>query len=674
MLDFGRALTGRLAVAESREWLVTNGLGGFASGTVAGLPTRRYHGLLVAALKPPGGRTVLVAALHERVTYDGAVYELAAARWRDGTVAPEGFRLLERFYLDGTTPVWHYACADLLIEKRVWMEPGANTTYVRYRLLRPGAGGTVRLELRALVTHRPFHATSRGPGWQMAVSAIETGLRVVAFEGARPISIQVPGAAAAPAHEWYVGFRLAAEEARGLDALDDALHAGTFIIELTTGRPVLAACSAEARADLDGEAAWARRRAHEADVRLAWYEAQPAAALAPAWVGQLVLAASQFVVSRTASDDPGGLSVIAGFHWFGDWSRDTMIALPGLTLTVGRPDVARRILLTFARFVDHGMLPNAFPEAGEAPEYNTVDAALWYVEAVRAYHEATGDVDSLRALFPVVERIVDGYVDGTRYGIRVDRADGLVAAGGPGVQLTWMDARVDGREVTPRTGKPVEVNALWYNALVAMAALGRVLGRPTDRWETLAARAAAGFGRFWNAPAGYCYDVIDGPGGSDAALRPNQILAVSLPASALRPERQRQVVDACARRLLVSYGLRSLAPGEPGYRPRFGGGPSERDGAYHQGTAWAWLLGPFALAYHRVHGDRAAARALLEPMARHLSDYGVGSIAEVFDAEPPFAPGGCIAQAWSVAETLRAWFRLDPCGSGGDGADPPRNG
>ena len=657
-MDFGREVTGRLAAAESREWLCTNGLGGFASGTVAGVPTRRYHGLLVAALTPPVGRTVTVTGVHERVTYDGTTYELAAARWADGTVAPDGFRLIERFYLDGTTPVWHYACADALIEKRVWMEPGANTSYVRYRLLRAGAGGTIRLELRALVTHRQFHGTTRGPGWRMAVSAVEHGLRVVASEGARPISIQVPGAAAVPAHEWYVGFRLAAEEARGLDALDDALHAGTFTAELGADRPILMVCSVEARADLDADAAWGRRRAHEEEVLRAWRTAQPAAARAPAWIEQLVLAADQFVVGRPSATDPGGLSVIAGYHWFGDWGRDTMIALPGLTLSVGRSGVARRILETFARFVDRGMLPNVFPDAGEPPEYNTVDAALWFVEAVRAYHEATGDREGLRTLVPALEQVVDGHVAGTRYGIRVDPADGLVTAGEPGVQLTWMDARVDGREVTPRTGKPVEINALWYNALVAMATLARALGRPAERWDALAARAAAGFARFWNAEAGHCYDVIDGPAGADAALRPNQILAVSLPASPLPPERRRQVVDACAHRLLVSYGLRTLAPGEPGYRAHFGGGPRERDGAYHQGTAWAWLLGPFALAYHRVHGDRAAARALLEPMAQHLSDYGVGSIGEVFDAEPPFDPGGTIAQAWSVAETLRAWCRL----------------
>ncbi len=659
-MDFGREVAGSLAVAESREWLCANGLGGFASGTVAGLPTRRYHGLLVAAVTPPVGRTVLVTGLEERVGYDGQVYELSTARWADGTVAPQGYRLIERFHLDGTTPVWHYACADTLIEKRVWMEPGANTTYVRYRLLRPGAGGPVRIELRALVNYREFHLTTRGPGWEMAVEAVDHGLRVTAYAGARPLSIQVPGAATEPAHDWYVGLRLSAEEARGLDALDDSLHAGTFVATLGPDRALAAVLSVEARPDLDGEQAWARRRAHETEVLLAWRKVQPAAGPAPAWIERLVLAADQFVVRRPLADDPAGLSVIAGYHWFGDWGRDTMIALPGLTLTAGRPEAARRILTTFARFVDGGMLPNVFPDAGERPEYNTVDAALWYVEAVRAYHEATGDAAAVRELFPALEQIVRGYAAGTRYRIRVDPADGLVTAGEPGVQLTWMDARVGDRVVTPRIGKPVEINALWYNALVAMAGLGPALGRPSAEWETMATRAAAGFARFWNGAAGYCYDVIDGPEGHEAALRPNQILAVSLPASALPPERQRQVVDACARHLLIGCGLRSLAPGEPGYQPHYAGGPGERDGAYHQGTAWAWLLGPFALAYERVHRDRATARALLEPMAQHLSEYGVGSIAEVFDAEPPFAPGGCIAQAWSVAETLRAWCLLVP--------------
>ena len=656
MIELGRGIAGHLAAAESREWLCANGLGGFASGTVAGLRTRRYHGLLVAALQPPVGRAVLVAGLEERVEYDGRTYALGTNRWADGTVAPEGHRLIERFHLEGTTPVWHYACADALIEKRIWMEPGRNTTYVRYRLLR--GTGLVHLAVSPLVTYRDFHSTTHGQGWQMRVEAVEHGLRVVAFDGARGILLQAPGTTVEPGHDWYVGFRLAAEEARGLDFLDDSLRVGTFHGALEVGRSVTWVLSSEDAPAVDGESAWSRRRAHETAILLAWRKVQPTAEVPP-WIDQLVLAADEFLVRRALADEPGGLSVIAGYHWFGDWGRDTMIALPGLTLATGRPEAARRILATFARFVDGGMLPNVFPDAGQAPEYNTVDAALWYVEAVRAYHAATGDDAALRELFPALEAIVRGYTAGTRYGIRVD-GDGLVAAGEHGVQLTWMDAKVGDWVVTPRIGKPVEINALWYNALVAIADLARRLGRPSAAWQAMADRAAAAFSRFWNAEAGYCYDVIDGPAGHEAVLRPNQIFAVSLPASPLSADRQRLVVDRCARQLLTSYGLRSLAPGEPGYQPRYLGGPRERDGAYHQGTVWGWLLGPFALAYHRVHGDREAARAFLAPMAQHLAEYGLGSIAEVFDAEPPFSPGGCIAQAWSVAETLRAWCELAP--------------
>ena len=352
------------------------------------------------------------------------------------------------------------------------------------------------------------------------------------------------------------------------------------------------------------------------------------------------------------------MSVIAGYPWFGDWGRDTMIALPGLTLATGRTDVARPILTTFARFVDRGMLPNRFPDAGEVPEYNTVDATLWYFEAIRAYHAATQDDTLLKELYPVLEDIVGWHRTGTRYGIGEDAADGLLRAGEPGVQLTWMDAKVGDWVVTPRIGKPVEINALWYNALRVMAAFARRLGRPAGPWDTLAEQVRRGFARYWNAQAGYCYDVLDGPDGHEAALRPNQIFAVSLPESPLDPDRQRQVVDACARQLLTSFGLRSLAPDHAQFRGSYGGGPRERDACYHQGCVWGWLLGPFVLAHLRVHGDAAVAGSYLEPLAHHLADYGVGSIAEIFAGDPPFTPCGCTAQAWSVAETLRAWLEV----------------
>ena len=672
MIDWGREIMGDLGAAERREWLCANGLGGFASGTLAGTLTRRYHGLLVAALAPPLGRTLLVATVDETVEYDGLALPLSTHRWAGGVVEPQGFRALERFTLDGTTPVWTYAAADALVEKRVWMEPGANTTYVRYRALR--ARGPLALQLKVLVDYRDYHGSTHGAGWRMDIAPVPQGLRVVAFAGARPLLLLAEGAEARIAHSWYRAFDRTAERARGLDAEEDHLHAGTFRATLRPGGTLTLVLSAEPDPGLDGEAAWRRRARHEADVLAAWRRAQPAARRAPDWIRHLVLAADQFVVVRAAgrstdkasetrsrrpaAADPDGMTVIAGYHWFGDWGRDTMIALPGLTLATGRPDIARRILTTFARFVDRGMLPNRFPDAGEPPEYNTVDATLWYVEAVRAYHAATTDDGALKELWLVLEEIVRWHHEGTRHGIHVDPADGLLASGEPGVQLTWMDAKVGDWVVTPRTGKAVEINALWYNALRAMAGFARRLHQPAAPWDEQAERVRTGFDRFWNAGAGYCYDVLDGPEGHDDALRPNQLFAVALPESPLPPERQARVVDACARHLLTSYGLRSLAPGHPQYQGRYGGGPVARDGAYHQGTVWAWLLGPFALAHFRVHGDTEAARAFLAPLAHHVGDHGVGSIAEIFDGDPPFAPRGCIAQAWSVAETLRAWHAL----------------
>jgi predicted glycogen debranching enzyme len=364
-------------------------------------------------------------------------------------------------------------------------------------------------------------------------------------------------------------------------------------------------------------------------------------------------------VKRALPDEPNGRSVIAGYHWFGDWGRDTMIALPGLTLATGRAEVARQILLAFAKYVDGGMLPNNFPDAGGKPEYNTVDAALWYFEAVRQYFAITGDNQTLQRLSPVLAGIIDAHVKGTRYQIHVDPADGLLYSGQAGVQLTWMDAKVGDWVVTPRTGKAVEINALWINALETMAQLTRELKSSSDTYQTLSSKAKDGFRKFWNAERQCCYDVIDAPGmGNDASLRPNQILAVSLPVSLLTPEQQKAVVDTCAAQLLTPYGLRSLAPGETGYQGHYAGGPRERDAAYHQGTVWAWLLGPFALAHHRVYGDQVAAMSLLEPLGAAIQRYGLGTLGEIFDGDAPFAPKGCIAQAWSVGEVLRAWVHL----------------
>jgi predicted glycogen debranching enzyme len=644
-ISFGREVCGDLAASEQREWLVANGLGGYASGTVAGLLTRRYHGLLVATL-PPGGRRLLLTKLDETVSYKGQSYALFCNRWPGGDVEPAGYRTLESFHLEGTTPVWTYAFQDALLKKRIWMEPGANTTYVQYDLRR--GTSPVALSLKAITNHRDHHASTHAGDWHPDIELVPGGLRVGAA-----LYLLSAGAAATPASEWFPDTWLQQEADRGLDALDANLQAGRFDVLLSPGDSVTLVASTEPAPELDGATAYARRQAHEAQLlrQSGWGDA-------PARMRHLVLAADQFVVRRAVGDDPDGRSIIAGYPWFADWGRDTMIALPGLTLATGRREVAATILRTYAAFVDQGMLPNRFPDGGEAPErpeYNTVDATLWYLEAIRAYHAATSDDALLGELFPVLQEIVRWHVRGTRYGIHVDPADGLLASGEAGVQLTWMDAKVDGWVVTPRTGKAVEINALWYNALRILAEAAHHVGQPAAEYGELAGKVHASFGRFWDDALGYCYDVIDGPTGKDASLRPNQLLAVSLHYSPLERAQQRAVVDVCARHLLTSHGLRSLARSDPAYVGHYGGDQRQRDAAYHQGSVWAWLIGPFVSAHLKVYGDRDLARSFLWPLIQELDAHCAGSISEIFDGDPPFAPRGAIAQAWSVAEVLRAW-------------------
>src|SRR3990167_3606960 len=449
-IEFGREICCEPGISERREWLVTNGLGGDASGTVAGLLTRRYHGLLVAALKPPVGRTLLVAKLDETAGYGGRTFELSTNRWQGGLVAPHGYRHLERFRLEGTVPVWTYALADALLEKRVWMEQGANTTYVRYELTH--GSGPAGLSIKALANYRDYHGGTRGNGWRMRVESADHGLAVTAYDGAVPFHLLSDRGESDAAHDWHAGFDLAMEIGRGLDDREDHLQIGTIRAAVEEGKPLTIVLSTDPTASCDGAKALERRKRHERKLAGAFAKINLSLSKqAPPWVGQTLLAADPFIVDRPSPDDPVGRSVIAGYHWFGDWGRDTMIALPGLTLTTGRPAIARQILRTFARCVDRGMLPNRFPDAGETPEYNTVDATLWYVEAIRAYYAATGDGRLVRELFPVLAEIGDWHRRGTRYGIRLDHADGLLQAGEEGVQLTWMDAKVGDRGVTPPT-------------------------------------------------------------------------------------------------------------------------------------------------------------------------------------------------------------------------------
>jgi len=670
VIDLGRDVCGDLANASAREWLVTNGIGGYAMGTVAGLNTRRYHGLLVAALEPPVRRTVMVSKIDETLTYDGATIPLYVNSWWDGSLEGHGYRHLERFRLTDGVPVWTFGLADLLLEKRIEMLQRRNATTVRYSHLRGSSAAFVHARL--LINYRDHHGDTRGRGWRMDVRCGGSGVRVLPYEGAAPLFVTGAGIDMAPRHVWVHGMRYASEGARGLPAVEDVLHAADVDFALGPGQSVAIGFAAdrEAPAPLPATLAHSASRARRL-VRLASPLVRSAGRQRAA-IRQLILAADQFIVRRTYApptapnlppDRPSkprvdGSTIIAGYPWFADWGRDAMIALPGLTLTTGRFDVAANILRTFAASVRRGMVPNRFPDGGQEAEFNTADASLWFVEAARAYRLACGDLALVEEIFPALADIVAWHRRGTRYGIRVDPDDGLLRIGEGNDNLTWMDAVVDGRAVTPRAGKAVEVNALWFNALATLARFASELGMP-DAYSHGAEQARRSFGRFWNPEAGCLFDVIDVPGAPqdsvDAGIRPNQLFAVSLAHSPLDPTRRRAVVDCCARHLLTSHGLRSLAPTAGGYRGRYGGSMPERDASYHQGTTWAWLIGPFVAAHLRVYGDRRTARSFLLPLLSQLEARGLGTLGEVFDGDAPFAAGGAIAQAWSVAEVLRAW-------------------
>lgn len=670
--QFGREICGDLHTAEQREWLVTNGIGGYACGTVAGILTRHYHGLLVAALEPPVGRMLMLTKLDDSAIYRNQIYTLCTNRWADGIVNPEGHHYIEQFYLDGKIPTWRYAFSDAILKKQIWMQHGENTTYIRYTLER--GSFSVLLYLKALVNYRNHHGGSTLGNWavdplnksEATSESASRGVRMTAFNGAVPLYLVAQHGRIFIERHWYHNFDLATEHYRGTGRTEDHLHAATVKTTLNPGESVTVVASTRPDPLMDDKVALGDRYTYEHSLLNAWQTATGHDVdHTPAWVQQLVLAADQFIVNRASAEEPEGKTIIAGYPWFNDWGRDTMISLPGLTIATGRPQAARPILRTFARYLSQGMLPNLFPDRGETPEYNTVDAILWYFEAIRAYYEATQDDELLEDLYPALQEVIDWHRRGTRYNIHLDASDGLIYAGESGTQLTWMDVKIGDWVVTPRLGKPIEVNALWYNALRAMVAFAQRLNRPTSEYQTMADQTQKGFQRFWNAAGGHCFDVLDASMGHDDSLRPNQIFAVSFPFDAahreaplLLPDQQHAVVNGVGRELLTSHGLRSLASTDPDYHGSYGGTPFERDAAYHQGTVWGWLLGPYVQAHMRVYQDPEQARQILEAIANHLNVAGLGTISEIFDGDPPHNPRGCFSQAWSVAEVLRTWVAI----------------
>jgi predicted glycogen debranching enzyme len=647
-------------VDRTAEWLEADGLGGFASGTVSGIRTRRYHALLLPACSPPTGRVVLVNGFEAWVETAAGSFALSSQAYLPDVVHPDGVERLEAFTHE-PWPRWTYRLPDgTRIDHELVVRHGAGVVVATWRATGPSPGV---LRVRPLLSGRDYHALHReNPGFRFA--AEEAGPATVVwrpYEGI-PAVVSRANGAYAPDPVWYRRFRYDEERARGLDFEEDLASPGVLTFDLSAGEAVwLIAAEGQAGELGDGaetpEACARRLRAAERTRR-------------ETFASPLHRAADAYLARRGA-----GWTIVAGYPWFTDWGRDTFIALRGLCIATGRLETARDILLEWSHSLSEGMLPNRFPDRGEAPELNSVDASLWYVVAVHELLAAArgSEVVAREArerLLETVEAILEGYARGTHHGIRAD-GDGLLAAGEPGVQLTWMDAKVGDRVVTPRIGKPVEVQALWLNAL-------RIGGVRSARWRGLFVRGAAAFAeRFWNARDLRLHDVVDAdhhPGAVDRTFRPNQILAVGgLPFALLEGERAQLVVDAVEHRLVTPLGLRSLAPGEPDYRARYEGGVRERDGAYHQGTVWPWLLGPFVEAWVRVRGGgdaakREARRRFLEPLLARAAAAGLGHLPEIADAEPPFTPRGCPFQAWSVGEALRLDLVVLATGAAGTGA------
>jgi predicted glycogen debranching enzyme len=690
-LSVGPDICRNVQAGLDHEWLVTNGLGGYAAGSLVGATTRSYHGLLVAALSPPVERDVLITKIDETIELpDKTVCKLGVNEYHDGTIDPQGYNYLDTFSSEADVPCFRYRLDEkITLEKRIWMEYGQNTTYVQYALsAAPGAVGSdapLTLTLTPFCLNRNHHSATHGDAnWHFLVEDQGNRCRIRAYEEAPAYLVVLgPSAHFTPAGYWFWGVKHRRETERGLPDREDVYQPGTFRIHMIPGERVTIVLSAEPQLQAEFgspqheeavEKAWTR---HQQRVRQLLAKANQSKYPLPQQdpvFARLALAADQFIVARPANthdSEPDSeqehlssdrKTIIAGYPWFADWGRDSMISLPGLLLSTGRYNEARGLLKAFASYTHGGLIPNRFPDSGEAPEYNTIDATLWMFHALDRYLTTTGDWSLLNELFLTLSGIIDRHVEGTIYGIGVDPADGLLRGGTPGVQLTWMDARVGDWVVTPRHGKPVEVNALWYYALTCMESWARRYSLDSSRFSQLRSQVRENFTRrFWYEAGGYLYDVVDVEGvagQNDASLRPNQLFAASLTPSLLSEEQVRSMLQKVTETLLTPLGLRSLSPEDPSYCKHYNGNQRQRDGAYHRGTVWPWLIGPYVDVHLSVYNDRAAVRSLLQPLVQHLWEACLGTISEATEPEPPFTPAGCFAQAWSVAEVLRCWLLM----------------
>lgn len=625
-----------------REWLTTNGVGGFASGTVAGANMRRYHALLVASLPPPYGRMTLLSKVEEAVTIQDTRYDLSANRYPGGVIHPEGWRFVSEFN-PWPVPTWVYRVpGEAVIVKRVFMAQGKNTVYITYTLRE--SPSQVMLTLTPLICWKDYHSEMRQwPGFPLQRGPEVGGWMVRATPDSPMLRLLARGSRWTPGGWWNERLTHDREQERGLEFVEDLFCPGICTVTLRPGDTVAFIATIEPVEPEDSTLALAETLKHQESVL------RVASALEEGPRRDLTLSADQFLIRTYGVRQ----TVIAGYPWFTDWGRDTMIALPGLCLSTGRYETAREILQGYAGYVSQGMIPNRFPDAGEEPDYNTVDATLWFIHACDRYVEATKDKAFQKMMLPILEEIITAHQQGTRYGIGVDPQDGLLHAGQAGTQLTWMDAKIGDWVITPRVGKPVEICALWINALRVVANWkgarnGKVLTAEAER------ASAAFVAKFVRPDGRGLYDYLPSDEAPNLAVRPNQIIAAALPYTPLSDAEIRAVVEVATSDLLTPYGLRTLARTDYGYRGRYFGSPRQRDSAYHQGTVWPWLIGSFVDAYRKVHGPTADVSAFLTPLIDSLREYGIGGIAEVFDGDPPHHPNGCPWQAWSVAEVLRS--------------------
>jgi len=654
-----------LAATDKREWLVTNGLGSYASGAITGANTRRYHGLFIAALNPPVQRTVLFSHLDETLTIgsDPVRYELATNFWQSGIVAPQGFTRLEAFS-DLPTPTWSYNLPGGRLIKQVFMKNREQRVFVCYTWLADDNKTPAQLDLAVVLNIRDFHSQTQGADdWHFAQDIkSEKSVLITPFNGAQTLSIQSDQGTYTADGDWYRGYYWPREFERGLSEHEDNYHSGWLKVNLAAGQSVTVVAGLEALSAVPSAKELATSVSSAKAALIARVQSGSKDALSPA-VQKLILAAEQF---RSYRQSTSGSTIVAGYHWFSDWGRDSMISLPGLCLSTNLVDEGKSILATFGKYLSQGMLPNYFPDGGQQPEYNTSDATLWWAEALYRYYKATSDKAFVKEQLPLLQDVIAWHVKGTRHGLRLDD-DGLVTGGGPDVQLTWMDAKCGDYVVTPRSGKAVEISALWYNFVCTVDYLQKEVADGQNPIDTtcsaFAQKAKLAFAKFWDDQRGYLADVIRPDGSIDQSLRPNQLLAASLTFPIISETQAKALLQVVEAKLLTPKGLRTLSPDSPEYQGFYGLGKAsanqyDRDITYHQGTVWPWLIGPWVnarlYAYGHTDENLAFIADHLKDLIAHISaEACVGSVSEIFDGNSPHLAQGCVAQAWSVAELLR---------------------